>query len=86
MSLSQTDGQIGVKPSYGFLTVEDRRPAGSVGGPVPLVFLQGLLAGPQVWNAVCDSLAAGRRRLTVDWPFGAHTSPMALDCPGDSPA
>lgn len=62
-----------IETSFGKLDVWDT-PV-SAGGP-PVVFLQGLLAGPDVWFDVLGSLAPRRRCIAVDWPFGAHSSPM----------
>lgn len=45
----------------------------------PLVFLQGILAGPAVWAGVTAILAERRRCITIDWPFGAHRRPMLRD-------
>ncbi|QKG24556.1 alpha/beta hydrolase family protein [Actinomadura verrucosospora] len=44
-----------------------------------MVFLQGFLAGPDVWTPVVSELAGRHRCITVDWPFGAHTLPMRAD-------
>ncbi|MEU4828997.1 alpha/beta hydrolase [Actinomadura sp. NPDC023710] len=49
-------------------------------GPGPaVVFLQGFLAGPDVWSPVVAELAGRHRCFTVDWPFGAHGRPMRAD-------
>nr|WP_160824152.1 alpha/beta hydrolase [Actinomadura sp. J1-007] len=49
-------------------------------GPGPAVlFLQGFLAGPDVWSPVVAGLAERHRCVTVDWPFGAHGRPMRAD-------
>lgn len=44
-----------------------------------MLFLQGFLAGPDVWAPVVAGLAARHRCITVDWPFGAHRQPMRAD-------
>ncbi|WP_165978051.1 alpha/beta fold hydrolase [Actinomadura darangshiensis] len=50
------------------------------GGPGPVVvFLQGFLAGPDVWSPVIDELGGAHRCVTVDWPFGAHRNAMRAD-------
>ncbi|MGI5328323.1 alpha/beta fold hydrolase [Actinomadura nitritigenes] len=51
---------------------------GSGSGPA-VIFLQGFLAGPDVWSPVVAELAGQHRCVTVDWPFGAHRAPMRAD-------
>ncbi len=77
MSLLQTAGQSIVNTGFGELEVEDRPAVSSHLDAVPLVFLQGLLAGPEAWSAVSDALAPDHRCVTVDWPLGSHRRPMA---------
>lgn len=73
MSQSATVGRIELETSYGTLHSLDHG-AGAPG--TPLVFLQGLMAGADVWSEVVSQLAPARRCITVEWPFGAHPSPM----------
>lgn len=75
MSQFPTYGQDAVETSRG--TIHYRR---SGDGPGPAVlFLQGFLAGPDVWDPVVTGLAGRHRCITVDWPFGAHRQPMRAD-------
>jgi pimeloyl-ACP methyl ester carboxylesterase len=74
MSQFSTDGQT-LETSRGPLRLW-RTGAGS--GPAVL-FLQGFLAGPDVWSPVVAELAGRHRCITADWPFGAHRLPMRAD-------
>jgi pimeloyl-ACP methyl ester carboxylesterase len=65
-----------VETSAGPLTGRDTNPTDE--GPA-LVFLQGFLAAPEVWHDVIEQLRPRYRCITVDWPFGAHHSPMRAD-------
>jgi pimeloyl-ACP methyl ester carboxylesterase len=69
-----TSGQRMLETSSGPIRYWDQGP--DTGAP-PLIFLQGFLAGPDVWSDVVDVLALQHRCITVDWPFGAHRQPMA---------
>jgi pimeloyl-ACP methyl ester carboxylesterase len=51
----------------------------------PLVFLQGFMAGPDAWADTITGLAAERRCITVDWPFGAHLQPLRPDADTSPP-
>jgi pimeloyl-ACP methyl ester carboxylesterase len=73
MSQSTTEGHIELETSFGTLTGCDRGPDGPA---APLVFLQGLMCGTDVWAEVVSVLAPARRCIIVDWPFGAHPRPM----------
>lgn len=75
MSQFSTDGQSVLATSQGPLRY---RRTGSGTGPAVL-FLQGFLAGPDVWSPVVAELAGRYRCITVDWPFGAHSLPMRPD-------
>jgi pimeloyl-ACP methyl ester carboxylesterase len=52
-------------------------------GPVetsapPVVFVHGFLVNSRLWDGVAERLAtAGIRSYLVDWPLGAHRTPMA---------
>lgn len=59
---------------------------GARDGQPPLVFLQGFLAGPDAWTDTINALATDRRRITVDWPFGAHGQPLNQDADTSPPA
>src|SRR3954468_13924026 len=74
MSQFSTDGQT-LETSRGPVRLW-RTGAGS--GPAVL-FLQGFLAGPDVWSPVVAELAGRHRCITADWPFGAHRLPMRAD-------
>src|ERR1039457_5006611 len=76
MSQFTTEGQHTLETSYGPVRYWDHGPG--TGGP-PLVFLQGSLAGPEVWSDVVAELPGQHRCITVDWPFGAHRQPLAPD-------
>ncbi|WP_433463673.1 alpha/beta fold hydrolase [Spirillospora sp. CA-128828] len=75
MSQFSTVGHEELETSRG--TIRFRR-HGDGPGPA-VVFLQGFLAGPDVWSEVIDGLAGSHRCVTVDWPFGAHRGPMRAD-------
>src|SRR4029450_3687962 len=73
---SPTSGQQTLQTSFGAVGCRDE---GAAGGGPPLVFLQGFLAGPDVWSGVVGELAGMFRCVTVDWPFGAHREGMRGD-------
>lgn len=73
MSQSVTNGQE-VETTAGTIAWCSRGPV--VAGRAPLVFLQGLLAPPEIWAEVVAELSAEHRCITVDWPFGVHRRPM----------
>ncbi|MFF0526245.1 alpha/beta fold hydrolase [Actinomadura nitritigenes] len=75
MSQFSTDSQIVLETSRGPLRY---RRTGSGSDPA-VIFLQGFLAGPDVWSPVVAELAGQHRCITVDWPFGAHRAPMRAD-------
>jgi pimeloyl-ACP methyl ester carboxylesterase len=76
MSQLTTARQHVATTSFGPVRLWESGPAGA---QVPLVFLQGLLAPPRVWDEVVGSLTEHQRCITVDWPFGAHEQPMRAD-------
>jgi pimeloyl-ACP methyl ester carboxylesterase len=76
MSQSTTGRQGTLHTSFGPLGYRDDGPTDA--GP-PLVFLQGFLAGPDVWSALVGELVGTFRCVTVDWPFGAHRQGMHDD-------
>jgi pimeloyl-ACP methyl ester carboxylesterase len=46
----------------------------------PVVFVHGFLVDSRLWDGVAQRLArAGVRSYLVDWPLGAHRTPMADD-------
>jgi len=46
----------------------------------PVVFVHGFLVDSRLWDRVAERLAgAGVRCYLVDWPLGAHRTPMAED-------
>jgi pimeloyl-ACP methyl ester carboxylesterase len=51
----------------------------------PLVFLQGFMAGPDAWADTISAMAADRRCITVDWPFGAHSQALRPDADTSPP-
>jgi pimeloyl-ACP methyl ester carboxylesterase len=51
----------------------------------PLLFLQGFMAGPDAWTDTLTGLSAGRRCITVDWPFGAHGQALRADADTSPP-
>ncbi|WP_433250238.1 alpha/beta fold hydrolase [Actinomadura nitritigenes] len=75
MSQFSTDSQIVLETSRGPLRYWR---TGSGSGPA-VIFLQGFLAGPDVWSPVVAELTGQHRCITVDWPFGAHRAPMRAD-------
>ncbi|MEW2352173.1 alpha/beta hydrolase [Spirillospora sp. NPDC029432] len=82
MSQFSTDSQRTLETAWG--TIRYRR---NGDGPGPaVVFLQGFLAGPDIWSPVVAGLSGRHRCVTVDWPFGAHRSPMRADADLSPPA
>jgi pimeloyl-ACP methyl ester carboxylesterase len=51
----------------------------------PLLFMQGFMAGPDVWTDTLTALSADRRCITVDWPFGAHRQALRDDADTSPP-
>jgi pimeloyl-ACP methyl ester carboxylesterase len=83
MSQSATKGLSELETSFGSLKCWDHGPIAS--GP-PLIFLQGLIAGPDAWSGVLRALTDRHRCITVDWPFGAHQRPMRAEADLSPPA
>jgi pimeloyl-ACP methyl ester carboxylesterase len=68
-----TNGRQTLDTSFGSIRYWE---AGADTGRPPLVFLQGLLSGADVWAEVVGHLGTSRRCVCVDWPFGAHAEPL----------
>jgi len=64
---------LSFETSFGTLSGRDHGPDAVA---PPLVFLQGLMSGADVWSDVVSQLAPDRRCITLEWPFGAHPRPM----------
>ncbi len=73
MSRSVTTGLAHLETTIGSIRYWDK---GRDDARPRLLFLQGLLTGPNAWDGVVATLGERHRCITVDWPFGAHSEPM----------